>query len=224
MRKTASPTRRGSRLVATTVRPWQERTSCSIVRAAPSMTCSQLSTMSSIDLERSAETIESRSGRPGISATLSTAEIACGRSDASRSAASSTSQMPSRNRSRRRSPSSIAILVLPTPPTPVIVTSLCSRINSRRRTISALRPTNRVSECGRFERSTGAWRLRRSAPERSFPGKGRLGRGGLELQAIRSVEFERTDQKGERGALRGRAVAALKRTDRFGADSCAPGQ
>ena len=224
MRKTASPTRRGSRLVATTVRPWQERTSCSIVRAAPSMTCSQLSTMSSIALERSAEAIESRSGRPGISETLSTAEIACGRSDASRSAASSISQMPSGNRSSRRSPSSIAILVLPTPPTPVIVTSLCSRINSRRRTISALRPTNRVSECGRFERSTGA------GDSGGAPRSGRfLGRGGLAAAASSCRRSEVSSSsapisKGERGALRGRAVAALKRTDRFGADSGAPGQ
>ena len=118
--------------------------------AADSITCSQLSRISSASRSRIAamsRSVGSAFGAPPSRASRrpSAASVACATSPSAPMAASSTSQTPS-----GRSPSSVravsvASLVFPEPPGPIRVVSRCSAMSSRTTATSASLPTKLVS-------------------------------------------------------------------------------
>ena len=123
--------------------------------AADSITCSQLSRISSVSRSRIAamsRSVGSAFGAPPSRASRrpSPASVACATSPSAPMAASSTSQAPS-----GRSPSSVravsvASLVFPEPPGPIRVVSRCSAMSSRTTATSASLPTKLVSSARRL--------------------------------------------------------------------------
>ena len=123
--------------------------------AADSITCSQLSRISSASRSRIAaisRSVGSAFGAPPSRASRSPspASVACATSPSAPMAASSTSQAPS-----GRSPSSVravsvASLVFPEPPGPIRVVSRCSATSSRTTATSASLPTKLVSSARRL--------------------------------------------------------------------------
>ena len=123
--------------------------------AADSITCSQLSRISSASRSRIAamsRSVGSAFGAPPSSASRrpSAASVDCATSPSAPMAASSTSQAPS-----GRSPSSVravsvASLVFPEPPGPIRVVSRCSAMSSRTAATSASLPTKLVSSARRL--------------------------------------------------------------------------
>ena len=140
----------GSRLVARIRSRRHSPSTRSANFAAASITCSQLSRISSASRSRIAAM--SPSARSALGAAPSRASrspspvsVACATSPSAPMAASSTSQAPS-----GRSPSSVravsvASLVLPEPPGPIRVVSRCPVMSSRTAATSASRPTKLVS-------------------------------------------------------------------------------
>ena len=123
--------------------------------AADSITCSQLSRISSASRSRIAamsRSVGSALGAPPSSASRSPSpvSVACATSPSAPMAASSTNQTPS-----GRSPSSVravsvASLVFPEPPGPTKVVSRCSAMSSRTAATSASLPTKLVSSARRL--------------------------------------------------------------------------
>ena len=139
-----------SRLVASTTRRGQARSSVSTSSAAGSSTCSQLSMTTSSCLLRRNSTSASTRVCPPRRTTSNTAAMAAGTAAGSRTGASSTSHAPSEKRGSTSAAACSARRVLPTPPTPVRVTTLPSASAAPTRARSRSRPTNELSCSGRF--------------------------------------------------------------------------
>ncbi len=118
--------------------------------AADSITCSQLSRISSASRSRTAamsRSVSSASGTPPSSASRrpSAASAGCATSASAPMAASSTSQAPSGRPPSSVRPVSVASLVFPDPPGPIRVVSRCPAMSSRTAATSASLPTKLVS-------------------------------------------------------------------------------
>ena len=112
----------------------------SMMSAAASTTCSQLSKISSRVLLSDADATLSAKLVFGCRVTPSTAATASGMAPGSPTEASSITHTPSGKSARADAATARASRVLPTPPTPVNVTSRCSRSAARTCAISWSRP------------------------------------------------------------------------------------
>ena len=119
----SSATPSPSRLVAKTFTVADCARIASIMSAAASSTCSQLSNTNNRTLPSNAAATLSLTLLPGCWVMPSTAATASGTAAGSVTAASSNNQTPSGNSSASRAATSVARRVLPTPPTPVNVTN-----------------------------------------------------------------------------------------------------
>src|SRR5215208_4304139 len=143
-------TPRVSRLVASTRKREQELSSATVMRAAASIRCSQLSSTRSISLSPKASSRLSRRGRPGCSCTPKVPAITWGSSAPSDNGASSTSHTPSWYVPISSLATSKASRVLPQPPVPVRVNSPVIASILLTSTISRSRPTKFVLGSGRL--------------------------------------------------------------------------
>src|SRR5215208_3526746 len=143
-------TPRVSRLVASTRKREQELSSATVMRAAASIRCSQLSSTRSISLSPKASSRLSRRGRPGCSCTPKVPATTWGTSTPSDSDSSSTSHTPFWYVPIRSLATSKASRVLPQPPVPVRVKSPVIASILLTSTISRSRPTKFVLGSGRL--------------------------------------------------------------------------
>ena len=140
----SSAIRKPSRLVARILTVAEPARIDSIMSAAASRTCSQLSNTSSRVRPSNAAATLSAMLMPGCWVTPSTAATASGTAAGSPTAASSITHTPSGKLSANRAATSSASRVLPTPPTPVSVTSRCALSAASSSASSVARPTKLV--------------------------------------------------------------------------------
>ena len=154
MRSPSTPS--GSRLVASSAKFGQPRSSASASFAQAPMTCSQLSSRSSRPRPPTAPTSVSSTGRPGSWRTPSTSATVTATRSGSPSGARSANHTPSPAPSASPAATCSPSRVLPAPPAPVNVTSRDPLTNARTAASSPSRPMKLDTCAGRLLRSLGS--------------------------------------------------------------------